>query len=293
MLSIRKVNSVLGAEIMGIDLSKGIDKPTIQKINELWLEHEVIFFRNQQLSPEQHIAFSEQLGEVEVHVRTDCCKPGYPKLFVVSNIVKNGKLIGAGDAGTNWHSDGCCVEKPSRGSILYAKVIPEVNGIALGDTMFSSMTKAYEALPDDMKVQLNNMRAVNSYVKGYYRPIRVGKRPELTEQQKNKVPDLDIPIVRLHPLTRKPCLFINETFTSKIVGMSETESKEILDYLFKHTTTPSFVYRHKWQKGDLLLWDNCSTLHCAIADYLPLPRLMERTTIVGTERVTALAACRT
>ena len=214
-----------------------------------------------------------------------CCKPGYPQIFVVSNIVENGKAIGAGDAGTMWHSDGCCVDKPSRGSLLYAKLVPQNDGVALGDTMFSSMTKAYEALPAEMKVRLSGVKAVNSYVKGYYRPIRVGERPVLTEEQKSRVPDLEVPVVRLHPFTGKPCLFVNETFTSRIAGASDAESRELLDYLFKHVSRPEFIYRHRWQDGDLLLWDNCSTLHCAIADYLPLSRLMERTTIVGTAKV--------
>lgn len=253
MISVRKTGAALGAEILGIDLSRDLDDPTIEQINNLWLEHQVIFLRNQKLSPEQHIRFSERLGEVEVHVRTDCCKPGYPQIFVVSNIVENGKAIGAGDAGTMWHSDGCCVDKPSRGSLLYAKLVPQKDGVALGDTMFSSMTKAYEALPAEMKVRLSGVKAVNSYVKGYYRPIRVGERPVLTEEQKSRVPDLEVPVVRLHPFTGKPCLFVNETFTSRIAGASDAESRELLDYLFKHVSRPEFIYRHRWQDGDLLL----------------------------------------
>jgi taurine dioxygenase len=285
MVSVRKTGAALGAEIQGVDLSRRPEGETIAEINRLWLEHEVVFLRDQNITPEQHIEFSERLGEVEVHVRTDCCKPGYPKIFVVSNIVENGKAIGAGDAGTMWHSDGCCVEKPSRGSLLYAKIVPSSDGIALGDTMFSSMTRAYDALPATMKARLSGVQAVNSYEKGYYRPIRVGKRPALTEEQKKKVPDIEVPVVRRHPLTGKPCLFVNETFTSRIAGVSDAESAELLDFLFAHVKKPEFIYRHQWREGDLLLWDNCSTLHCAIADYLPLPRLMERTTIVGTAGV--------
>jgi len=289
MISICQTEATLGAEILGINLAQELNKQSIKDINDIWLEHEVIFFRNQQLSPEQHIAFSEQLGEVEIHVRTDCCKPGYPKLFIVSNIVENGKPIGAGDAGTIWHSDGCCVEKPSRGSLLYAKVIPERNGITLGDTMFSSMTKAYEALPAKIKYGLLGMKAVNSYLKGYSRPRKTGAIPPLTEEQKKKVPDREIPIVRLHPITGKPCLFVNEGYTSRILGVSENKSDELLSYLFKHIANTQFIYRHKWQQGDLLIWDNCSTQHCAIADYPPLPRHMERTTIMGNSSVEAAA----
>ncbi len=281
MLTVRKTNSVLGAEILGVDLSRPIDGATAAEIDRLWLEHEVIFFRDQKLSPEDHIRFSEQLGPVEVHVRTDCCRPGYPKVFIVSNIFENGKPIGAGDAGTIWHSDGCCYDKPSRGSLLYARQVPMKDGVVLGDTMFSSMTRAYEALPSDMQRKLAGLKAVNSYVKGYSRPRKTGPIPPLTEAQKSKVPDLEIPVVRKHPFTGKPCLFVNEGYTTRITGVSEAESKELLDYLFQHVTRPEFIYRHQWHEGDLLVWDNCATQHCAILDYPPLLRRMERTTITG------------
>lgn len=277
--------AALGAEIRGVDLSQPLDAATTAKLNDMWLEHEVIFFRDQKLSPAQHVAMSEGFGDVEVHVRTDCCRPDYPKIFVVSNIIENGKPLGAGDAGTRWHFDGCCMDKPSRGSLLYAKIVPAKDGVAMGDTLFSSMTRAYEALPADMKQRLRGMKAINSYTKGYYRPVRAAKRPELTPEQLKKVPELEVPIVRRHPFTGKPCLYVNDTFTLRIANVSDAESNELLDYLFQHVTRPEFIYRHSWREGDLLAWDNCATQHCAIADYMPQHRLMERTTIMGTASV--------
>lgn len=285
MLTVDKTDAVLGAEIRGLDLSKPVDAATAAEIDRVWLENEVIFFRGQDLSPEDHIRISEQLGPVEAHVRTDCCRPGYPKVFIVSNIVENGKPIGAGDAGTIWHSDGCCYDKPSRGSALYARLVPVRDGKVLGDTMFSSMTKAYEALPEDMKRRLSGLTAMNSYVKGYSRPRKTGPIPQLTEAQKSKVPDLEVPVVRRHPFTGKPCIFVNEGYTTRIVGVSDAESTELLDYLYRHVTNPAFIYRHNWREGDLLLWDNCATQHCAIMDYPPLLRRMERTTITGSTSV--------
>jgi len=276
-----KSGSALGAEIKGVDLSKPLDQLAVSKINGLWLENEVIYFKNQNLTPKQHVEFTKHFGEVEVHVRIDCCRTDYPQIFIVSNIIKDGKPIGAGDAGTLWHFDGCCTEKPSRGSMLYAKIVPQKNGQNLGDTMFSSMTKAYDALPSEMKNKLSGMKAINSYTKGYYRPVKATKRPELTPDQLKRVPEIEVPIVRYHPFTGKPCLFVNETFTTKVVGLSEGESNELLDYLFEHVTNPEFIYRHNWSEGDLLIWDNCSTLHRAIADYPPELRLMERTTVMG------------
>ena len=282
MITAHPTGAALGAEIRGVDLSRAMDDATVKRIDDLWLEHEVIYFRNQTLTPEQQIAVSERFGDVEQHVRTDCCRPDHPKIFIVSNIIENGKPIGAGDAGTRWHFDGCCTDKPSRGSLLYGIIVPEKDGVALGDTMFSSMTKAYDALPSEMKQRLRGMKALNSYSKGYYRPIKATKRPELTADQLKKVPELEVPIVRRHPFTGKPCLFVNDTFTARIAGVSDAESNELLDFLFAHVTRPEFIYRHKWQKGDLLVWDNCATQHCAIADYEPMPRRMERTTIMGT-----------
>lgn len=290
MVTAHPMGSALGAEIRGIDLAGPLPDATVAELDRLWLQHEVVFCRNQTLTPAQHIAASERFGEVEVHVRTDCCRPDYPQIFVVSNIIENGKPIGAGDAGTRWHSDGCCVEKPSRGSLLYAKIVPTRDGKPIGDTLFSSMTKAYAALPAEMKQRLRGMRAVNSYAKGYYRPVRAAKRPELTAEQMKKVPEIEVPVVRRHPFTGKPCLFVNETFTARIAGVSEAESTELLDYLFAHVTNPAFIYRHQWQPGDLLAWDNCAVIHCAIADYMPQPRLMERTTIMGTASVREPAA---
>ena len=195
--------AALGAEIRGVDLSQPLSGADAARINDMWLKHEVIYFRGQKLTPAQHIGFSEHFGDVEVHVRTDCCRADYPKIFVVSNIIENGKPIGAGDAGTRWHFDGCCTEKPSRGSLLYAKIVPVRDGMVLGDTMFSSMTRAYAALPAEWKQRLSGMKAINSYVKGYYRPVRATKRPELTAEQLKKVPELEVPIVRRHPLTGK------------------------------------------------------------------------------------------
>jgi taurine dioxygenase len=136
-------------------------------------------------------------------------------------------------------------------------------------------------LPPDMQRKLAGLKAVNSYVKGYSRPRKTGPIPPLTEGQKSKVPDLEIPVVRKHPFTGKPCLFVNEGYTTRITGVSEAESKELLDYLFQHVTRPEFIYRHQWREGDLLVWDNCATQHCAVLDYPPLLRRMERTTITG------------
>lgn len=283
MLSVQPTGAALGAEIRGVDLAEGVDDATFASIVDAWRKYEVVYFRNQKLAPGQHIAFSRRFGELEHHVRKECCRPGYPEIFVVSNIIENGRPIGTQDAGLFWHSDLCYKKEPSRGSLFYAREVPHRNGKPAGDTMFASMTAAYDALPDGVKRELEGRQAVNSYVKGYYRDRKSGPRPALTEEQKAKTPDIAHPAVRTHPDTGRKCLFVNEGYTTRIVGIGEEESNALLAGLFAHLKKPEFVYRHQWRAGDFLIWDNCATQHCAVADYeLPQRRLMERTTLCGT-----------
>ena len=284
MLSVRPTGAALGAEINGIDLSQDLDDATFGRIVDLWHEHEVLFFRNQKLTPEQHVRFSRRFGDLELHVRKDCCRPGFHELFVVSNIVMDGKAIGSQDAGLFWHSDLCYLKEPSRGSLFYALEVPhDENGQALGDTKFASATAAYGALPQEIKERIDGRKAAQSYRKGYYRDRNAGPRKPLTPEQEARTPDVDHPIVRTHPYTGKKCLFINEGYTAHIAGMENAEGNALLAQLIKHATRPEFIYRHQWKVGDFLLWDNCSVQHQAVSDYkLPLRRHMERTTLTGT-----------
>jgi taurine dioxygenase len=282
MLTITPTNAALGAEILGVDLSRDLADTTFNEIVAAFHEYEVVYFRNQTLRPEQHIAFSRRFGELEKHVRVDCCRPGYPELFVVSNVIENGKAIGSRDAGLFWHSDLCYMKEPSRGSLFYAREVPMKDGEPLGDTLFASATAAYDALPDSTKNKITKLKAVNSYTKGYYRDRNSGARAPLTEDQKRRTPDIEHPIVRTHPFTGKKCLFVNEGYTSRIAASDGEEGESLLTELLAHATDERFIYRHRWQVGDFLIWDNCSTQHLAIPDYaLPQRRLMERTTVRG------------
>jgi taurine dioxygenase len=284
MLDIRPTGAALGAEIRGVNLAQPVDDVTFRAIEAALHEHEVIFFRDQQLSPETHVAFSRRFGELEKHLRVDCCKPGFPEIFVVSNVIESGKPIGTQDAGLFWHSDLAYMAEPSRGSLFYAREVPHDDaGKPLGDTMFASTTAAWLALPDDIKRIVSGRRAVTSYAKGYYRDRKSGPRPPLTDAQKARTPDVEHPIMRTHPYTRKPCLFVNEGYTARIAGLPPEESDRVLNLLFEHVSRPGFVYRHQWRAGDFLIWDNCSTQHRAVFDYaLPQRRRMERTTLTGT-----------
>ena len=282
MLSIKPTGAAFGAEILGVDLAREVNDSTFEAIVAAFHEHEVVFFRDQRVTPDRHVEFSRRFGELEKHVRVDCCRPGYPELFVVSNIIENGRPIGTQDAGLFWHSDLSYMKEPSRGSLFYALEVPMRDGHPVGDTMFASTSAAYDALPEATKRRIAGLKAVQSYEKGYYRDRKSGPRPPLTEEQKRRTPEVEHPIVRTHPYTGRKCLFVNEGYTSRIAGLDAPESEALLSELLEHVTDPRFVYRHRWQVGDFLMWDNCSTQHRAIADYeLPQRRHMERTTLRG------------
>ena len=284
MITVRPTGAAMGAEIQGVDLSKPLDDATFKEIVDAWHQHEVVFFRNQKLTPEQHVQFSRRFGELELHVRKDCCRPGFHELFVVSNIEVDGKPIGSQDAGLFWHSDLCYLKEPSRGSLFYALEVPlDANGQPLGDTKFASAIAAYEALSPEMKKRIEGKRAIQSYKKGYYRERNSGTRKPLTPEQEAKTPDVAHPIVRTHPFSGRKCLFVNEGYTAGIADMQNPEGDALMQQLIEHSIKQEFIYRHQWHVGDFLLWDNCSVQHQAVPDYkLPLRRHMERTTLVGT-----------
>lgn len=282
-LSIRKLGEPLGAEITGIDLTQAIDSETFKRIENAFHEHCVVVFRNQRLTPQAHLAFSRRFGDLLVHVLKQYNDPEIPQVLVLSNIVENGKPIGIQDGGQYWHTDLSYTAEPSRCSLLYAVEVPFENGVALGDTLFVNTCAAYEALSGEMKAKLAGLKATHSYNALYTRmQQKTGSRVELDEDQKKSVPEVVHPIVRTHPFTGRKSLYVNEGFVTGIVGMAEAESERLLAELFEHVTQPRFMYRHKWQPGDLLMWDNCSTQHNAVANYGPHQRRhMRRTTVRG------------
>ena len=281
-LQINYSDAPLGAEVCGLDLSKPVDQTTFQTIEDLFHDRGVIVFRDQHLTEERHIAFSRRLGELEIHVAAEFLKPGYPQILVVSNVVENGRNIGLSDAGQYWHSDLSYIANPSRCSLLYALEVPVKDGVVLGDTLFAGAAWGWDSLPDPIRARVEGMRAIHSYGDRYRKQNAAGTRGTLTGEQLKKVPEVSHPVVRPHPVTGRKALFVNEGFTIRIEGMPETESDALLRELFGHITRPEALYRHKWRKGDLLMWDNCLTQHRAIRDYeLPLRRLMHRTTVAG------------
>lgn len=278
-LEVRPLGTALGAEFHDIDLAMCVEDAVFQQIQAAFLDHSVLVFRGQSLDPAEQLAFSERFGEPEQHVLKQFALPDHPNVFVVSNVMENGKPKGAVRAGQFWHSDLSYMERPTLASMLHAKEVPEVGG----DTMFASMYAAYEGLSNTMRRMLDGLRAVHDYTYAYERYFsRFSDRPPLTEAEISLVPPVEHPVVRTHPGTGRKALYVNPGFTRRIVGLSEAESDALLNFLFAHATQPAYVYRHVWRRGDLVVWDNRSTLHCAIADYnMGERRHMHRTSVRG------------
>ena len=288
-------NPEVGAEIVGIDLSKPMDDKTFAAIRDAYYKHSVIVFRGQKITEQQQIDFSRRFGELEIHVLKQFLHPQHPEILLISNIVENGKNIGIVDAGRYWHSDLCYKAVPSMGSTLYSIEVPrDDNGKILGDTLFASVACSYDALPEKLKQRVAGLKALNSLEHTFDRTrkdadIRTeqvdtpdAERTRVAEEQKKLVEAIH-PVIRTHPVTGRKCIFVNDSTTVKVLGVPESESEDILGELRTRCIRQDFIFRHKWQVGDVLMWDNCATQHQAIADYaLPQRRRMHRTTITGT-----------
>ncbi|MBT3766906.1 MAG: TauD/TfdA family dioxygenase [Rhodospirillaceae bacterium] len=282
--TVQPCTKYLGAEIGGVDLSRTINTEIFATIDQTYAKHGVIFFRNQEISPDQQIAFSGRFGEVGSFPLAQYSLEGHPEILLISNIQKNDENVGLADAGQTWHTDMSWSALPPRGTALYAKEIPINNGEVLGDTLFASADAAYDALSDAMKKRIKGLKAIHSYhAKHAYRAkVGTSDREEMNQDQKDAHPDVLHPVVRTHPLTGRKCLYVMTGECVGIEGMPEDEALALLDELATHTVKPKFQYRHKWQVGDFLIWDNCSVQHLAVRDYeLPLRRMMHRTQFAG------------
>src|SRR3954453_3006574 len=281
-IPLRKCDAALGAEIV-FDLSQPIDEPTFAEIERLFHDNIVVCFRDQRLSQAQHIGFSRRFGELEIHIVKKYLLPGYPEILLISNIRHaNGEHIGLADAGFTWHTDTSYRRRPSRCSLLYAKEVPYRDGEALGDTVFANTIAAYEALPASTRQRIDGLKAIHRY--SARRRVADSPRPKLTAEQLAETPDIAHPIVRTHPYTGRKALYVTAGECVGIEGVPEDEALDLIAELDAHCVRPEFLYRHKWQVGDLVMWDNASAMPLAICDYaLPQRRLMHRTTVIGSE----------
>lgn len=288
----------LGHKIHGLDLAH-LKDDEFQQLRNIWNQYGVVVVTGQKLTAEQLLDFSRRLGSLEKFIIDAYNLPSNPEIFVVSNVIENGKPIGMADAGRMWHSDMCFRPEPSFGSVLYALEVPlSDDGTPLGDTHFASTAAAFDALPADLREKVSGLRAVNSFSAriaaaaergakdASMDPVALEHLKAQRDKAKAEVPDVDHPLVRTHPVTGRKCLYLSELITSGIVGMPPEEGRVLLRQLMDHITSDPFVYRHSWSVGDVVMWDNCSSMHYAIGDYqLPQRRLMYRTTIRGTRPV--------
>ena len=280
-LSVKKSDAACGAEIV-FDLARDIDDATFQEIEHAFHDNIVVVFRGQDLSNERHVEFSRRFGELEIHIVKKYLLPGFPEVLLISNIKdQRGEHIGLADAGFTWHTDTFYRHRPSRCSLLYAKEVPYRDGRPLGDTVFANTIAAYEVLPEAMKKRINGLKAIHRY--SARRRVADSPRPKLTREQLEETPDVAHPIIRTHPYTGRKSLYVTAGECIGIEGMPEDEAVGLIAELDAHCVRPEFLYRHKWQIGDLLLWDHAASMHLAICDYaLPERCLMHRTTVIGT-----------
>jgi taurine dioxygenase len=271
MLDVRRLGVALGAEIRGVDLSQTLDPATVELIREAFLEHIVLVIRGQSVPPEAQVAFTEHFGAVEPHpLNSRPGLPGLPQLMVLEN--RPGKPGARNDF---WHSDISHAERPPAVSLLHAIEVPE----GRGDTMFCNMYAAYEQLSQGMRDFLDNLHALHSgeATARRNREAATDARP-ITEVP----PPVSHPVVRTHPESGRKALFVNPFFTLGFADMSESESAPVLKYLYEVATRPENIYRHRWAKGDVLMWDNRCAMHYAIKDYdETTPRYLHRTTAAG------------
>jgi len=270
-IKIRKVSDALGAYIEGVNLNDKLCEDTIQKINEAFLKHQVIFFRNQNLTNIEYLDFAKKIG---VPIMYPFVK-GLKKFPEITPILK--KITDINNFGGVWHSDTSYLNQPPKCTMLYALEVPHKGG----DTEFSNQYLAYENLSDKIKVFLNNKKALNISGKEEATKTRSDVRKHSSTEIKSDELEAIHPVVRIHPETKKKSLYINIAHTRNFIGMSIKESAPILKSLFKHQIKPEFTYRFKWEIGSIAIWDNICTLHNPINDYHGERRLMHRITFKG------------
>ena len=281
MMEIRPLTKTIGAEVHGIDLGQPLDAATQARLRQAWLEHLVLVVPQQAMSAEQHIAFTRIFGTLDDDSAvTAFSHPDHRAIFVLTNETKDGKPSDTRDVGWQWHTDLTYAVRPSAGAVLHAQEIPE-NG---GDTMFASMYAAHDALSPAYRAMLEPLEAVHDIAWRYASKGQVGRQDFVS-----RAPPVLQPMVRTHPETGRRALLIGEAVLRNIHGMTEAESATILSFLAAHATQDAFVYRHRWRKGDVLIWDNRCTMHRVVADHNSVVepgaprqvRRMHRTTLKG------------
>ena len=265
-IEVRKLTPVIGAEIQGVDLSKGLSNQQFDDIHRALMENLVIFFRDQKLSIDQQKDFGRRFGKLHIHPAAPKGLEEHPEILIIKADDKSKRV-----AGEEWHSDVSCDREPPMGSILHLTTVPPDGG---GDTVFANMYRAYETLSEPMRRMLEGLTAIHDgehVFRGRYGIKDEGK----------VFPRSEHPVIRTHPVTGKQLLFVNRGFTTRIVQLTRHESTAMLEMLYRHIETPELHCRFKWQANSIAFWDNRCVQHHALWDYYPARRYGHRVTICG------------
>ena len=265
-IEVRKTTPVIGAEIFGVDLSTQLSNRQFEEIHLALTENLVVFFRDQNLSIDQHKAFGARFGRLHVHPNAAKGVPEHPEILVIKADETSKRV-----AGEAWHSDVSCDDEPPMGSILYIQEVPPDGG---GDTMFANMYAAYECLSEPMRAMIGGLTAVHDSRKAHSDRKPGGGSDML-------FPRAEHPVVRVHPVTQRKLLFVNRGFTTRIPQLTRPESDALLAFLFQHIETPTLSCRFRWQANSIAFWDNRCAQHQALFDYWPHKRYGHRVTICG------------
>jgi alpha-ketoglutarate-dependent taurine dioxygenase len=278
-ITITRRHPLIGAEIRGVDLGR-VDDNAFRRIYNAWLEHLLLVFPEQKVTDEEQIAFARRFGELEIHPSREHRSSRHPEIYRVSNVDEHGNIMPQESKGWRymnltwlWHTDSSFREVPSMGSILHGIEVPPEGG----DTLFANMYATYEALSNDVKERIRGLRVLHSHDQ----VLSHDKKLKNANQNYTELPPVQHPLVRRHPVTGHLSLFLSPHTMERIEGLSD-EGRKLLDELTAFATQDRFVYRHQWQKDDVIFWDNRCTMHAVMPyDAANFRRVMHRTTIVG------------
>jgi taurine dioxygenase len=293
-MKIVQSGEILGARVEDLDLSQPLSPAEFVEIEQALGHFGVLSYPKQVLTSLQLKQFAERFGQLEINVANAYQEPGLPEVMILSNRVgPDGKPLGLSDAGQDWHTDMSYSKMVAFTNILYGLEIPHRNGEPLGNTEFVSMHAAYDDLPEAMKQRLEGKTITHDFAK-FWDMMRAkpgSARGPLTPAQRASKPPVSHPAVMVHPITGKKVLYANPGYSMRINELPEAESDEMLAFLFDHQLQAKFQYKHRWQVGDVLMWDNLGTLHNAVPDYRPdEPRYIKRCQVMATRYFDVAAA---
>jgi taurine dioxygenase len=280
-LSVERISHSFVGRVSGIDLAADHTANKIAQVRAALNEHSILVFNDQTMSNAEQVRFSQKFGASEIHTVKQYLLPDFPEIIALANRGEAGtKPIANG--GAYWHSDITYKAKPPMASLLYALEVPPEDG----DTLFCDMAAAYAGLSGPMQQQLKGLRAIHSYLPRFLASRQIDAsfdavKFELSEEQKQELAPVTHPIVRTHPETGRKALFVNEGFTTGVEGLGEEPAQQLLQKLNAHVTQSEYIYRHQWQVGDVVFWDNRTTMHCATDYDKQYARRMHRTTVQG------------